>query len=287
KFVIASAYCDPTHYCELARAADEYGYHAISVSDHVVHPEKISSRYPYTEDGTPRFAADTPWPDPWVAIGAMAAVTRRLRFLTNIFVLPMRNPFLVAKAVGTAAVLSGDRVALGIGVGWMKDEFDLLGQPFAGRGRRAEEMIEVMRKLWTGELVEHRGDCFEFDRLRMVPAPRQPIPIYVGGISEIALRRAARLADGWISELHRTDELAGLIARLRRHRAEAGRGEEPLAVFGSAMDAGSPDGYRRLAEIGVTHVLTQPWVFYGGDRSLEAQRDGLRRFGDDVIARMA
>jgi probable F420-dependent oxidoreductase len=283
KFVIATAYCDPVHYCELARCAEACGYEAISVSDHVVVPETISSPYPYTPDGKPRFAPETPWPDPLVAIGAMAAVTTRLRFLTNVYVLPLRNPFIVAKALGTAAVISGNRVALGVGMGWMQDEFDLLQQPFARRGRRADEMIEVMRKLLTGEWVEHHGHFYEFDRLRMSPAPDDRVPLYAGGTSEAALRRAARL-DGWISELHRMEELAALVTRLRTLRAESERADEPLSVFGSVLDARDLDAYRRLEEIGVTHVLTQPWVFYGRERSLEFQQDGLRRFADDVLA---
>jgi probable F420-dependent oxidoreductase len=282
KFVVATAYCDPLHYCELARCAETSGYEAISVSDHVVVPETIRSPYPYTPDGKPRFALETPWPDPLVAIGAMAAVTTRLRFLTNVYVLPLRNPFVVAKAVSTAAVISGDRLALGVGMGWMQDEFSLLEQTWAQRGRRADEMIEVMRKLWTGDWVEHRGHFYEFDRLRMNPAPRERVPLYAGGTSAAALRRAARL-DGWISELHRTEEIAELVARLHAQRAEAGRSDEPLDVFGSVLDARDLDAYRRLEEIGVTHVLTQPWVFYGRERSLEAQRDGLRRFADDVL----
>jgi len=288
QFVVATAYSDPTHYCALARAAEDAGFEALAVSDHVVHPEKIGSRYPYTPDGQPRFRPDTPWPDPWVAIGAMAAGTRRLRFLTNIFVLPLRNPFLVAKAVGTAAVLSGDRVALGIGVGWMEDEFRLLEQEFQGRGARCDEMIEVLRKLWTGGMVEHHGRHYDFGRVQMTPAPRARIPLYVGGTSAAALRRAARLGDGWISELHPLAELRGLVAKLRSLRAEQGREDAPFHVFGAASDAFGLDGYRRLEEAGVTHVLTLPWVFYGGATdSLEKKQDGIRRFGDEIIAKLA
>ena len=147
KFVISLAFGDPTHILDLARAADECGFDAIAVSDHVVHPENIKTPYPYTPNGEPRWEAPAPWPDPWVTIGAMAAVTQRLRFFTNIFVLPMRNPFAVAKAVGTAQVLSGGRVALGIGVGWMKDEFLLMEQDFHTRGRSTDEMVEILCKL--------------------------------------------------------------------------------------------------------------------------------------------
>jgi probable F420-dependent oxidoreductase len=288
KFILPLAFSDPTHAVPMARAADETGWHAVTVSDHVVHPEKIRSRYPYTEHGGPRWEPDTPWPDPWVTIGAMAAATTRLRFMTNVFVLPMRNPFQVAKTVGTAAILSGDRVSLGIGMGWMEDEFDLLEQPFRRRGRRADEMIEVMRTLWKGGMVEHHGEFYDFPRLQMSPAPAKPIPILVGGISEPALRRVARLGDGWISDLHTTSELADYVERLRGYRAEYGRADEPLEVVASASDAFDVDGYRRLAEAGVTAVMTLPWIFHGGPTDdLERKLLGIRRFAEDVFPAFA
>jgi len=287
KFVMAAAYSAPGDLLGLARSADANGWDAIAVSDHVIHPEQAKTPYPYTADGSMRWPPFTPWPDPWVAIGAMAAVTERLRFLTNVFVLPMRSPFLVAKAVGTAAVMSGNRVALGVGVGWLRDEFDLLGQDFRTRGRRTDEMVEVMRLLWSGRMVEHRGEFYAFDRLEMSPAPTEPVPIYFGGVSEPALRRVARLGDGWISDVHTSEELRTICAKLRRYRVEAGRSGAPLAVLASANDAFNVDGYKRLEEAGVTHLLTMPWFFYGGPMiSLELKQESITRFGDDVIARM-
>ena len=287
KFAASLAFSDPTHFCELARAAEESGWDTLVLSDHVVHPEKIETPYPYTADGAPRWKAPAPWPDPWVSVGAMAAVTQRIRFLTGIYVLPLRNPFLVAKAVGTAAVLSGDRVSLGIGVGWMKEEFDLLEQDFRGRGRRADEMIEVLRKLWAGGMVEHHGHFYDFGRLQMSPAPRGRIPIYVGGISEAALRRVGRVGDGWVSDLHTAKELKQIVEQLRVYRAEYGRADEPLEVVAACSDAFDVDGFRRLEEIGVTQLLTMPWLMYGGStESLDDKRDGLRRFADDIISRL-
>ncbi len=287
KFVIAAAYSDPRELPALAIRADASGWDAIAVSDHVIHPENPKTPYPYTPDGSRRWPAFTPWPDPWVAIGAMAAVTKRLRFLTNVFVLPMRSPFLAAKAVGTAAVMSGNRVALGIGVGWMRDEFELLGQDFESRGRRTDEMIEVMRKLWSGQMVEHRGEFYAFDRLEMSPAPTEPVPIYFGGVSEPALRRVARLGDGWISDVHSTAELAAICAKLERYRSEVGRAATPLTVIASANDAAGVDGYKRLEAAGVTHLITMPWFFYGGPTSSPAQKlEAIARFADDVIAKM-
>ena len=137
KFVTSLAFTHPSELGALARAADEAGFAYVSLSDHVVHPQKLETPYPYTEDGSPRWEPFTSWPDPWVTIASLAAQTQRLRFYTSVFVLPMRDPFTVAKAVGTAAVLSEGRVSLGIGAGWMKDEFDLVERSFRNRGKRA------------------------------------------------------------------------------------------------------------------------------------------------------
>jgi probable F420-dependent oxidoreductase len=285
KFCVAASFSPLEHYVPLARAADETGFELLATSDHVVNHETLSVPYPYTSDGSRRWDPFTPWADPWVAIGAMAAATERLRFVTNVYVLPMRSPFAVAKAVGTAAVLSGNRVALGIGMGWNPDEFALMEQPFAKRGKRADEMLEVLAELWAGGWVEHHGEFYDFDKVEMSPAPTERVPVYVGGMSEPALRRAAR-NDGWISDLHTTEELTGFVETLRRYREELGRADEAFAVIGSCSDAADLDGYRRLADAGVTHLLTLPWIFYSGfDADLQQKLDGTRRFADDIISR--
>jgi probable F420-dependent oxidoreductase len=286
KFGVAVSLSPLSHYLPLAKAADEAGYDFVATSDHVVNHQTLTVDYPYTADGSRRWEPFTDWPDPWVAIGAMAAVTERIRFVTNVYVLPMRPPFAVAKAVATAAVLSGGRVALGAGMGWNADEFALLEQPFARRGKRADEMIEVLRALWAGGWVEHHGEFYDFDAVEMTPAPPGPVPVYIGGMSEVALRRAAR-NDGWISDLHTSEELAGFCERLRRYRAELGRADEPFTVIGSCSDAYDLDGYRRLEDAGVTHLLTLPWIFsHGFTDDLQARVDGIHRFADDVLGKL-
>lgn len=285
QFGLAVSLSPLAHYLPLARAADGAGFDFVATSDHVVNHETLSVEYPYTDDGSRRWEPFTEWADPWVAIGAMAAVTTRLRFVTNVYVLPMRTPFAVAKAVGTAAVLSNGRVALGVGMGWNADEFELMEQAFARRGKRADEMLDVLRALWSGGWVEHHGEFYDFDRVEMSPAPPGPIPVYVGGLSEAALRRAAR-NDGWISDLHTTAELTDICARLRRYREEAGRADEPFAVVGSCSDAWDLDGYRRLHDAGVTHLLTMPWVFsHGFTDDLQERIDGTHRFAEEILAR--
>jgi len=288
KFVCSLAFTPPDQLLALARAADAAGFDSVAVSDHLVHPRKIATPYPYTADGAPRWQPFTAWPDPWVAIGAMAAVTTRVRFLTSVFVLPLRNPFLVAKAVGTAAVLSGGRVTLGVGAGWMREEFALLEQRFEARGRRMDEMIELLRALWAGGWVERRGEFYSFDALEMSPAPAEPVPIWVGGVSEPALRRAATRGDGWISDLHTLEEVRGIAVRLGALRADSERAGRPFALVAALKDAFGLDGYRRAADAGVTHLQTMPWVFRpGAGDSLEGKCDAIRRFGEEVVAPLA
>jgi probable F420-dependent oxidoreductase len=284
QFCLGYGFSPLEQYVPLARAADAHGWDWAAVSDHVVNPETIESKYPYSKTGERRWQHFTEFADPWVAIGAMAAATERLRFTTNVYVLPMRPPAAVAKVVATAAALSGGRVALGVGMGWMAEEFEVMEQPFAKRGARADEMIEVLRKLWAGGWVEHHGAHYDFAPLEMTPSPGS-VPIFVGGTSEPALRRAAR-NDGWVSDLQTTEELAGFCAKLRAYRDELGRGDEPFAVIASCKDAWDLDGYRRLHEVGVTHLLTQPWMFYAGDtKDLGERIDGIARFADDIISR--
>ncbi|RNL57377.1 TIGR03619 family F420-dependent LLM class oxidoreductase [Zhongshania marina] len=285
QFVLSTSFSSVADLKELAKTADSCGWEAMSFSDHVVNPQTIKTPYPYTENGERRWQAFTDWPDPWVMIGALASITKNLKFTNNIFVLPMRNPFLVAKAISTAAIISDNRVIPAIGVGWSKDEFELLQQDFHTRGKRADEMVEIMRLLWTGELVEYQGKHYQFDALEMNPAPSAYIPIWVGGISEAAMRRAARIADGWVTDLQSSAEILSCVQRIQQYRKEYGRENLPFSVMATPSDAFTIDGYKRLEDGGVSHILTQPWPFYYGDtQELAKKIDGIKRYADDYIA---
>jgi probable F420-dependent oxidoreductase len=221
-----------------------------------------------------------------VAVAAMAAVTERIRFLTSVLVLPLRHPVLAAKSVATAAVLSGGRLTLGVGAGWMREEFAALGQSFETRGRRLAEAIEILRRLLAGGLVEHHGEFYDFDPIEMHPVPKTSVPIYGGGVSDAALRRAATLCDGWASEIQTRNELDVILGRLRDYRKSSSRAGEPFGVCAALRDVVDLDGYRAMEERGVTELITVPWLFYGDqEQSCQAKCDGIRRFGDEVLAR--
>ncbi|MAG30952.1 MAG: LLM class F420-dependent oxidoreductase [Deltaproteobacteria bacterium] len=287
QFVISGAFQPPGHLIQIAIAAEEAGYEALTFSDHVVYPETLDTPYPYTEDGVRRYDETSQFPDPWVVAGALSAVTTRLRFTTNAFVLPLRNPFVVAKQLATAAAMSNNRITLTIGVGWSEVEFDLAGQEFKRRGKRADEMLELMRLLWSGDWVEFEGEFYQCEKLKMTPpVPTEPIPVWVGGISDFALRRAAR-NDGWLTDLQTSADIVESIGRIRGYRKELGRSED-CAVLASANDAGDVDAYRRLGDGGVTHILTMPWALYHGiTDDIDQKVDGIRRYAEDVIQKMA
>lgn len=283
---MVTAYQPIDHLVPLARAAEEAGFRAFCLADHVVDLEDVATPYPYTSDGRRRWEPDVDWPDPWVTVGALAQVTTRLQFFTSIYVAAMRNPFVVAKAVGTAAALSGGRVALGVGVGWCREEFELLEQDFGTRGRRTDEGLALMRELWKPGWTEFDGEFYRCDRLVMKPEPPGPIPIWVGGLSDVALRRAAR-HDGWVGDMTSTDDAIDIARRLRALREESGRGDEPFEVVLALTDALTPDDFARAAEGGVTLTMTMPWMYYCGQQApLQDKLDGIRRFGEDVIDKL-
>lgn len=279
-------YAAPDDWVELTRVAEAAGFDQVSLSDHVFYPDKLDSSYPYSDSGRPIFPPDTQWPDVWVMTGALAAVTERITFSTHVYVLPVRNPFVVAKAVGTAAHLSGGRVLLGVGAGWMREEFVQLEQPFERRGARMEEQIEVLRTLWRGGMVEHHGEFYDFDRLEMAPAPAQPVPILIGGHSETALRRAARIGDGWMGVYYKTEELIPIVERLQGYRAEYGTTDRPFEIQASIVDRlPSPEVCAQLEAAGVTTLITSAWMMEG--LTFASRDDNIRaleRFGETYIA---
>lgn len=283
RFSIVTAFQPADQLVALARAADELGYHGVSVPDHVVDLEELSTPYPYTPDGSRRWDIEAEWPDPWVLIGALSSVTTRVRFFTSVYVAALRNPFQVAKTVGTASVLSGGRVSLGVGIGWCREEFELLEADFHTRGKRTDEGLALMKALWEPGFTEFEGEFYTAPRMQMNPSPPGPVPILVGGLSEVAFRRAVR-HDGWVGDIYTVEEACRHAARLLELRAEAGRGDEPFEIVTALSDAFLPGQFATAREAGITEVWTMPWAYYSGlDATLEQKLDGMRRFADEVM----
>ncbi len=288
RFWQSVAFTEAEQLIEVAKICEQVGFDGVMVSDHLLHFARLHSRYPYSADGTPpSFSAQTAWPECWSIIAAMAAVTTRIRFVTNVYILPLRHPLEVAKATSSVAAFSEGRVLLGAGAGWMQEEFDVLGVDFRTRGKRFDECIDVLRKLWTGAMVEHHGDFFDFPRVQMCPVPRQPIPIYIGGMSTAALRRAARLGDGWLGAGQTPEEAIATVKRLHRLRRDAGRSREPFDAIAPLVVPPQVDTLKRLQDEGVGGTVSYPFTFVIGPTStLEQKRAYLEEYAANVIARL-
>jgi probable F420-dependent oxidoreductase len=298
RFSYAESMTDPSFYAPLARAAEEAGYHAMVIPDSICYPRHATSTYPYNPDGSREFLEDKPFLEPFSLIPALGAVTSRLRFTTFVVKAPLRNPVLLAKQATSTAVLTGGRLALGVGTSPWREDYDVLGVDWAGRGRRLEESVAILRGLAGGGYFEFHGKYFALPAVKIAPVPAEPIPVLIGGHSDAALRRAARLGDGWMHGGGDPADLPGLLARLagfRRQAAEegeagnAGRQPAPLtadpaprapspaqpgageAGQGLPRDAGGHRGERSPGGEFQIHVISMDAYTVDGVRRLEDQ----------------
>ncbi len=283
-------------YVALAQHAEELGYHGISIADHLVIPTRVEeSKYPYTPDGKMWWPEDTPWPDPWVTLTALGVATKKLHLATNIYLAALRDPFTAARAVAAASVFTQGRVRCGVSVGWIKEEYDMVGVDFRTRGKRLDETIDVMKKFWSGEVVSHAGQFFQFEDALMSPAPPQPIPIWSGGASPAALRRAAR-NDGWLGVPMMAAQLIETVKGLYAARAELGKQDEPFDVCCSLIQPLKPDLEAELEALGASNNMVLPWVVTPWGRApwlrddedvalLDTKKRAMERFANKVIHR--
>lgn len=285
RFTYAEAMTDPSFYPPLARAAEAAGYDGFLIPDSVAYPAVSDSVYPFTPDGSRLFLEDKPFLEPFTLISALSMVTERIRFTTSVLKLPIRHPVHTAKLASSAAVISGNRLALGVGVSPWPDDYEMTATPWIDRGKRMDECIDIVSSLMSGGFQEHHGTVFDLPSLKICPVPTARVPILIGGHSPAALRRAAR-HDGWIHG-GGTDDLEALVTRLRQLRDDSDRAGEPFEIQVISADAFSVDGVRRLAEMGVTEVIVGfrwPYVVGPDTESLQDKIDALERFSENVMA---
>ncbi|WP_313806865.1 TIGR03619 family F420-dependent LLM class oxidoreductase [Sphingobium sp.] len=251
----------PEQGMELAVMAEQLGFEGVVSDDHWFMPASTDTHDPNERAPLPM---DYVFPDIFAFGGAVLARTRTLKFGSCIMVLANRtNPFLVAKAAATLARLSDNRFVMGVGTGWMRDEYDMAGVPWESRVPRTVEMMEILRKLWAEGPVEHHGRYFDFPPTYAEPRPSQPIPIYMGSVVPAALRRTGMVADGWMGMTSRLSELADQMALINQGRDEAGRADRPFEFMVGLARSGdgslpSVDDYVRAAELGVTQHHVGP-----------------------------
>jgi len=287
RFSYAESMVDPAFYGPLAMAAEEAGYDSFVVPDSVCYPAESEATYPFNPDGSREFLEDKPFIEPMALIAYLAALTSRIRFVTFVVKLPIRHPVLMAKQVSSVAVLTGNRLAFGVGTSPWPEDYQLVDVPWERRGRRMDECVDVIRGLCAGGWFEYHGEVFDVPRVKMAPAPTRPVPVLVGGHGEAALKRAAYSGDGWLHGGGDPEALPGLLERLRVLRSEAPEADQPFEVHVISADGFSVDGVRRLEDLGVTDVIVGfrwPYVVGPDTEPLQPKIDNLRRFADGVIA---
>ena len=270
-----------------ARELERQGFVAAKVADSICYPEQSDSKYPYSPDGSREFLDNRSFLDPFVLAGAVSAVTERLHVFISVLKLPVRHPVLVAKQAASAAVLSGNRLILGVGMSPWPDDYEILGVPWEGRGARFDACIEIVRTFASGGYAEHRGDLFQIPRLKIQPAPTKPVPVVIGGHGRRSLERAARVGDGWTAAGCSVEELDHMLATLRSERTRSGRLHLPFQVHASiSHDTGEAE-MDRLEGMGVTHVAvnwTDRYAVGRQDSSIERRLERVVEFGERVIA---
>jgi probable F420-dependent oxidoreductase len=270
----------PEHAAALAQLAEENGFDSIWTVEHVLVPADYQSEYPYSPTGRMPGPEESPIPDPLVWLTYVGAVTTRIKLATGVLILPQRNPLVLAKEVATHDVLTGGRVVLGVGVGWLQEEFDAIGVPFEERAARTDEHIGALRTLWADDEATFDGRFTKFERAKSFPKPvNRSVPIVIGGHTKPAARRAGRLGDGFFPAKTSPEELGGLLDEMRRAAKDAGRDADAIEVTaGGSMDV---DGIKRFAELGVSRIVIPPLGF-----DVETLKTQLGNFADNVIAKV-
>ena len=289
RFTYAEAMTDSSNYLPLARAAEEAGYTSFTVADSLAYPKESDSVYPYTPDGSRTFLEDKEFIETFVLCAAMGAVTTTLRFTPFVLKLPVRPPVLVAKQAASVAAMTNNRLGLGVGISPWAEDYDIMGVPFAKRGKRMDECMQIVRGLTSSEgYFEFSGEFYDIPAIKICPTPTEPIPLLVGGHADAALRRAVTLGDGWMhgGGVEDLDQLLGRIAEIR---AAEGLTDKPFEIHVISLDAYTVDGIKRLADKGVTDVIVGfriPYILGPDTQPLQEKIDHLNRYADSVIAKV-
>jgi probable F420-dependent oxidoreductase len=269
----------PRGWLEITQEAERAGFDSVFVPEHLIMPVEMSGRPGTPHEGPSPISGDTPGWDPFVQLAWLAGQTSTIRLGTNVFNIGLRHPFVTARALTTLDLVSQGRVEFGIGASWLSEEWDAMELPFETRGRRVDESIRIIQRLFSEDVIEHEGEFFSFQPVKFRPkAVQEPWPpMLIGGDSPAALRRAAELGDGWLPMAQTIESLSSNLAKIRELREKYGRSDHRFEVTVFGVWDSSVDNLRRYEEVGVDRVLVSPW------RSPKEAVDSIRRFGDEVI----
>jgi probable F420-dependent oxidoreductase len=278
-FANAGPFCTPDLAVEFARIAEDNGFESLWTVEHVVVPADYESQYPYSADGRMPGGEDVPIGDPLIWLAYVAAATERINLATGIVILPQRNPVLLAKECATLDVLSRGRLIFGVGVGWLREEFDAIGVPFEKRGARTDDYIEALRALWTQREPTYAGEFAKFERAKSFPKPvRGTVPVVIGGHSDPSAVRAGKLGDGYFPNAKTFEENARLIELMRETARGCGRNPDDVEV--TVGGRAGAETFKRYADIGVVRFTIAPPGF-----DAETLKSGLGEFAEKFVAR--
>lgn len=286
KFAYHSTMCPAQQYLPLAQAAERVGFDTFTLPDSICYPQQASSKYPYNDDGSREFLDDVPFLDPFALISAMASVTSHLRFSTSVLKLAIRQPVVTAKQASTAAILSNNRFAFGVGISPWREDFDACQVAWDKRGKRMDEMIEIIQGLMSGDYFGYEGEIFQLDPIKLCPAPSAPVPILIGGHSTPALKRAARLCDGFIHAGGDAQVVKQTVRQVNEYREHYGRGHLPFEFQAISADGFSLEGVQNLHEAGVDEVIVGFRDVYSMEpdtKSIEEKVAELEWYAENII----
>ncbi len=286
KFTYHATMCDPDQYLPLALAAEEAGFDGFTFPDSICYPQEGSDVYPYNDDGTRDFLDGVPFLEPFVAIPFLAAHTEKLHFTTSVVKLAVRQPVVVAKQLSTLAVMLGDRFAFGVGISPWPEDFEVCQIPWEKRGKRMDEMMEILNGLMSGDYFSYEGEIFNIPAIKLCPVPTHHVPLLVGGHAKPALRRAARLGDGWVSAGSSLEELQAHIGQIEEFRREYGRDEGQFQYHAMTEAAYSAQGLEDLTAAGVTEVIIafrNPYDGSADTQSVEEKIGMINWYAENVI----
>jgi len=290
RFAYHPTMCNPAFYLELAKTAEQAGFSTITFPDSICYPKECDSSYPYNDDGSREFLDGVPFLEPFSIIPALAAVTNTIEFSTSVYKLAPRQAVTTAKFVTTLGVITNNRFHFGIGVSPWYEDFLATGERWEKRGKRMDEQISILKGLMNGEYFAFKGEFYNIPEIKLCPAPTSPVPILIGGHSNLALKRAAKLGDGWISAGVTIEEAKTMINKINQYREEFGTFSNPNFQFQIMSEAGySVDGIKQLQEIGVTEVIIAFRNAYEGgkdNRTLEGMQTEINWFSEEVIKKV-
>jgi probable F420-dependent oxidoreductase len=266
----------------LAQYAESLDFESVWTFEHVMVPVEYASKYPYSKDGKMGGGSDNPFLDPLIALSAIAAQTKTIRLGTGVNILSQANPLLLAKQAASLDVLSNGRFMLGAGIGWLKEEFEAMGVPFERRGARYDDYVVAMRKVWSGEVVEHQSEFINWSGFQSYPTPVQEggVPIIIGGSKGKAFQRIAQLGDGWFAPTNDAASLTPMLEPLKIACDDAGRDYQSVEITSMWDNQGGMEAIEAFTDIGVSRVIV-PLFALGRDPVA-----GLGKLAEDIIAKL-